>query len=301
VLYCVIWAAMGALLSIGIFGVFTRNSWETRFDAPFTVPVVAAVGAGVACLAAAARALILWQSGAATALSAMRATPVGDGDDHFLVHIVEELSVAAGITPPAVYTVEARGLNLLSVRSPGVPPAIVLTRGVCTALTREELLAVMAHEIVHVRDGDGAAPLYAGVLFGSIERWARLVLDEARLFLIWIPAALLWGLTGLAWAIAVKRRGEITDLASIQLTRDPAALADALAKMMDADRHVGAGEHLVAPLLFAPVRRHKPVASRRRAPASSVDEEMERRLAAVRGLASQPESGWDGAAGSPET
>lgn len=285
-LYCVFWAGVGALIVMGIVAVLTGSRDEVRFDIPF----VAAVGASMGCLAAAARALVVWRFGADTALSALRATPVGDGDDHFLVHIVEELSVAAGIKPPAVYLVEAPGLNLLSVRSRGVSPAIVVTRGACASLSREELQAIVAHEIIHVRDGDGAAPLYAGVLFGSIDRWARVILGSWRLFPIWIPAALLWGLAGMARTIAVKRRDEITDLASIQVARDPAALADALAKMMDADRHVGAGEHLVAPLLFAPVRPQAPVAGRRRVLASGAEEEMNRRLTAVRSLVGQPET-----------
>lgn len=66
----------------------------------------------------------------------------------------EEMAIAAGIEPPRMWVVETEELNAFACERPGGSASVALTRGLLERLTRDEIQAVVAHEVAHIRNGD---------------------------------------------------------------------------------------------------------------------------------------------------
>jgi len=162
-----------------------------------------------------------------------------------LIDVVAEMAIAAGIPTPAVLILRDRDENAFSVASAGSNGTIVVTWGLVQALTREELQAVVAHEVAHLRNRDARVMTLVAVLFSSmtvIATWARRGggLSFGRVSsLILVPLWVLFGLLGTLLSrllgLAVSREREyLADASAVELTRNPGALVSALTKI-DAD------------------------------------------------------------------
>ncbi len=166
-----------------------------------------------------------------------------------LNNVVTEISLAAGIPKPTVYIIHDGDPNALATGSIE-ESSIIVTTGLLSILTREELQGVIAHEISHIRNNDTYFLTVVTVLFGTI-----LLLSE------WIRKSFLWGSSGtrvpgmnplfrilffVVWcfivlfspiiarilAMSVSRQREfLADASAAQLTRNPLALAKALGKI----------------------------------------------------------------------
>ncbi|MEO5741963.1 MAG: M48 family metallopeptidase [Vicinamibacterales bacterium] len=171
-----------------------------------------------------------------------------------LEHVVEEMSIAAGLPTPKVYVVPDTDPNAFATGRDPAHASIAVTRGLLDAVTRDELQGVVAHELSHVRNLDirlmtviaamvGTIALLAdwtgrGLHHGSGGRRGR---DKDRggaaavLLVLWIVAILLAPLIGQMLAMMVSRRREyFADASGAELTRNPLALASALEKIEQA-------------------------------------------------------------------
>lgn len=255
-LFVVFWACLGTLGGALVLAAASGGSgWSTD---PSNAALLDAlvIGAAVGALPAALWALHVWRRAATMALRSVHAV-VAD-HDHYgrLLHVVEELSVAAGLRVPTALVVEVPALNAFSVSGRRGRAAIVVTSAVLHELPREELEAVVAHELVHIRDRDGVVPLFTGVLVGRLIEITDFPLGDIRFWFLW-PAC--WVVAGLARglkALSSRHAAEITDLASIEFTRDPDGLIAALERMAWADRTLRRGTARVDRLLFVPPCEH---------------------------------------------
>lgn len=172
-------------------------------------------------------------------------------------NVVEEMSIAAGIPVPKTYLIDDSDPNAFAT---GVDPrkaSLVVTRGLLEALNRDELQAVAAHEMSHIRNYDIRVMLVIAVLVGSValvSDWAGRALwrggfrrDSGRnggreggakgaggliIFGIWLITVILAPLISQVMAMCVSRRREyLADASGAELTRNPAALAAALEKI----------------------------------------------------------------------
>ncbi len=129
-------------------------------------------------------------------LRAAKARPLAPGDCEDLRRIVENLSIGTGLQPPAIRLVETPALNALSVGLDPRHATIVVTRGLVARLDRNELEAVIAHELAHIANHDTRLGTLLAMVVATFWVPARLV---RRLFAVfygihpalWI-AALLW-------------------------------------------------------------------------------------------------------------
>ncbi len=129
-------------------------------------------------------------------LRAAKARPLAPGDCEDLRRIVENLSIGTGLQPPAIRLVETPALNALSVGLDPRHATIVVTRGLVSRLDRNELEAVVAHELAHIANHDTRLGTLLAMVVATFWVPARLV---RRLFAVfyrihpalWI-AALLW-------------------------------------------------------------------------------------------------------------
>ena len=171
-----------------------------------------------------------------------------------LDNVVEEMSIAAGLPKPKVFVVPDPDPNAFATGRDPAHASIAVTEGLLEVVTRDELQAVVAHELSHVRNLDirlmtviaamvGAIALLAdwtrrGMMRGGSSRRSRKSKDgggAVLFFVVWVAAMLLAPIIGQTLAMMVSRRREfLADASGAELTRNPLALASALEKIEQA-------------------------------------------------------------------
>lgn len=153
-----------------------------------------------------------------------------------LVRIVENLSITAGIPVPKIVVMDNDSINAFAAGSSPEKAVVGVTTGALKYLTKEELEGVMAHEIAHVRNYDTrvSVVVYAvaivflvlgEILIRSRGRKNPLPIVGLVLLLIGYPIVTLLRL-------AVSREREfLADASSVELTRFPEGLQNALRKI----------------------------------------------------------------------
>jgi Zn-dependent protease with chaperone function len=197
-----------------------------------------------------------------------------------LHNIVEEMSIASGVTMPEVYVLENEdGINAFAAGHTPADAAVAVTRGALTRLKRDELQGVIAHEFSHVLNGDMRLnSKLLGWVFGLliVAIAARLFLQgvshggrrddgggKAGALLLVALAILIVGYIGvfvgrLLQAAVSRHRERLADASAVQFTRNPDGLVGALLKI--AGVKTGSALHSpdkeeVAHMLFAPGMR----------------------------------------------
>jgi len=156
-----------------------------------------------------------------------------------LVNIVQEMAIASSAPVPAVYVLEEEpGINAVSIGFRPRESAIALTRGALDSLSRDQLQAVVAHEMAHILNGDTRLNMIAiSLVFGLagifIIGLGIMFPDEGEgSFLIGLPLAfigLLGAISGKLIQVRICRQREfLADACAVQYTRYAPALAGAL-------------------------------------------------------------------------
>jgi Zn-dependent protease with chaperone function/uncharacterized tellurite resistance protein B-like protein len=225
-----------------------------------------------------------------------------------LHNIVEEMSIASGVTMPEVYVLEREGaINAFAAGQNPANAAVAVTRGAVERLNREQLQGVIAHEFSHILNGDMRLNVrMVGWLFGLtfIALAGRMIFELGGrgsgrskdrgigvlyvIALVMIIVGYLGALAGRILQAAVCRRRELlADASAVQFTRNPDGLKDALLKIAGLDRHgrlAAARTAEVAHMLFAAgldraFATHPPLAERIRALDPSFDTSALERIA----------------------
>jgi heat shock protein HtpX len=198
----------------------------------------------------------LWalRAGDRAVLESANARPVDRSDpgELQLDNIVEEMAIAGGLPKPAVYVIPDHDPNAFATGSGPEKSSVAVTAGLIEALNREELQAVVSHEMAHVKNYDVRLMTVVAALVGSVLlisdfgrrgiRWGGGRRRSSRsggggavmlVFLVlWIVSILLAPLIARLVAMAVSREREyLADASGSELTRNPGALASALEKI----------------------------------------------------------------------
>ena len=178
------------------------------------------------------------------------------------MNVIEEMSIAAGIPMPKIYVIDDPDPNAFATGRDPQHSSIAITRGLLETLNREELQAVAAHEMSHIKNLDIRLMLVVAVLVGSVALladWARRSMFWGRrgrssrednrgggaviLLIVWLAAVILAPILSRIIAMCVSRRREyLADATGAELTRNPLALASALEKI-EAHIHPTAAIH----------------------------------------------------------
>lgn len=174
-----------------------------------------------------------------------------------LDNVVEEMSIAAGLPKPKVYVIPDSDPNAFATGRDAEHASIAVTQGLLDAVTREELQAVIAHELSHVRNLDIRLTTVIAAMVGAIallSDWTGRGLwrggmgrssggrsreknggGAVILLAVWIVAIVLAPIVAQALAMIVSRGREyLADASGAELTRNPLALASALEKIEQA-------------------------------------------------------------------
>jgi heat shock protein HtpX len=168
-----------------------------------------------------------------------------------LYAVVRDLAMRARIPMPKVYLIPEETPNAFATGRNPEHSAVAVTAGITRLLSREELAAVLAHELGHVRNRDTLIMTVAATIAGALSMITNLAMwgmmlggrtndDEDG-------ASPLAGLVGIIVApiaaaliqMAISRSREfLADESGAQLSGNPLALASALRKIEEWSRRV---------------------------------------------------------------
>lgn len=165
-----------------------------------------------------------------------------------LANVVEEMAIASGLPVPKTYVIPDPDPNAFATGRSPAHASLAVTEGLLTALDRDELQAVVAHEMGHIRNLDIRTMTIVSVLLGAIALLSDMALRSSLhgrrrrsdrdgganpllLILVLLTAALA-PLAARLIAMAVSRTREFeADRSGAEFTRNPLALARALEKL----------------------------------------------------------------------
>lgn len=181
-----------------------------------------------------------------------------------LYHVVEDMAMVAQIPMPRVFILDDPGLNAFATGSNPQNAAVAATSGLLGVMNREELEAVMGHEVSHIRNYDiristiavalASAITMLSSMAGRMMWWGgyggRRRRDDDReggglevvMLLISLLAVILAPLAATLVQLAISRQREfLADASSVELTRNPQGMINALLKLDNSEpmqRHV---------------------------------------------------------------
>lgn len=165
-----------------------------------------------------------------------------------LCRIVETLALGAGLPFPRVAIIETPARNAFACGISRSSAVVVVTRGLLDALDDDELAAVAAHEIAHIRNGDIRLLAAANVFMDNLALLRRgnflrvkgpvgvIVSVLFPLFLYLVLAGNFVGRAALTLArlsrlLISSSREFVADAEAVRMTHNPAALISALRRI----------------------------------------------------------------------
>ncbi|MCL5411386.1 MAG: M48 family metalloprotease [Patescibacteria group bacterium] len=174
------------------------------------------------------------------------AKQIKEGDAQELYHLVENLSIGAGLPMPKVYIIEDDAPNAFATGRDPKHAALAVTTGLLAIMDKLELEGVVAHELSHIKNYDTRLMAVVVVLVGLVAILADIFLritwfggrdrEENKgsgiIFVAAIILAILAPIVAQLIKLAISRRREfLADASGALLTRYPEGLANALLKI----------------------------------------------------------------------
>ncbi len=270
------WIGFGADLILYLqTSSYSSSSGYAQYEQPYR-HVFPWVGIGLTLLAG----LLAWHSWRKGAKEILWATGAWEliepakPEEKQLVNVVEEMSIASGLPKPTIWIVPDKDPNAFATGLNEKDAHVAVTEGLLSALDRDELQAVVAHEMSHIRNYDVKLMTLLAALVGVLSliadgtgrffRFGGYVGRRSHgavsgglglrgggsggggkkggagllvviLLVLWIISVIIAPIVSRLLAMGVSRKREfLADATAAQFTRNPAALASALRKIEDA-------------------------------------------------------------------
>jgi heat shock protein HtpX len=267
-LFFAVWVGVGAAVGLVAAGSSRPSAGASSSPtgavlAGMTIAAVLALG-GIAFSLRAGAQLVLAVSGAHPA------DPIRYAQLHDLV---EALAIGEGIPKPAVFVIDDPSPNAFATGTSPDRAAITATTGLLAMMNREELEGVIGHEMSHIKNYDVRLLLIvstligmAGLLASLVWRWAFFARprgrDAGQVMVVAFAAGVLLGVVAVVFGPMIRlalsrRREELADVSSVELTRNPAGLISALRKLERNDRPFAKFNHATAAMCIDdPLQHH---------------------------------------------
>ena len=173
-------------------------------------------------------------------LKMYRAREVDETTAPQFVRMVRELADKAQLPMPRVYLIDEDAPNAFATGRNPQHAAVAATTGIMRVLSERELRGVMAHELSHVKNRDILISTVSATMAGAISMLANFGMmfggrdSEGRPGnpLVGLLVAILAPLAASLIQMAISRSREFeADRGGAEISGDPQALADALAKI----------------------------------------------------------------------
>ncbi len=133
-------------------------------------------GALIALVIALAMNAWTWWNSDRMVLNMHGARPASGPEGAALAALVHEMADRAGMPRPAVYIIEGDQPNAFATGRNPENAAVAATTGLLRSLSREEIAAVMAHELAHIRNHDTTIMTITATFAGAISMLANFAL-----------------------------------------------------------------------------------------------------------------------------
>lgn len=167
------------------------------------------------------------------------AQEVDEASSPYLYNMVKELALRAQIPMPRVYLIDEAQPNAFATGRNPEHAAVAATTGILQLLSARELRGVMAHELAHVKHRDILISTISATIAGAISSLAQFGMlfggsrdGERANPIVSIVVMILAPIAAMLIQMAISRAREFeADRGGAEISGDPHALADALAKI----------------------------------------------------------------------
>ncbi len=175
--------------------------------------------------------------------------PLERRENKRVYNLVENLCIGSGMKMPKINLIEDDSLNAFASGVNTSSFTVSLSRGIIDKLNDEELEAVIAHELTHIKNRDVrlliVSIIFVGIFAFVTETLLRSIQfggrsrgkKDSRIILIAMLLAIVGYLLSSIFRFALsKKREYMADAGSAEMTKNPLALASALEKISEDSR-----------------------------------------------------------------
>ncbi len=230
-------------------------------------------GTGVfygALIGSLAYAFFSYFAGSRMSLALSGAKPVEKKDNPRLYRLVENLAITDGLPTPKVYIIDDPSPNAFATGRKPEKSYVCVTAGLLEIMNDQELEAVLAHELGHIKNYDIVVNMIAFALTAIISLLADIMIRIAffggndreesnqTFIILGIIAAILAPIVATLIQLAVSRQREyLADATSVMTTRYPEGLISALTKISQTGSALKRQNTATAHFFFAnPLKGH---------------------------------------------
>lgn len=180
--------------------------------------------------------------------SATGSVPLNRQDNKRIYNLVENLCMSQGMKMPKINVINDDSLNAFASGIDERTYTVTLTRGIINKLDDQELEAVIAHELSHIRNHDVRLLIISIVFVGIFAMVAQVAMRSvyyssfsgrkndkngtALLIILVMLVAAIGYFFSILMRFAISRKREyLADAGSAEMTKNPLALASALRKI----------------------------------------------------------------------
>ncbi len=182
--------------------------------------------------------------------------PVTREEEPELYNLLENLCISVGMNMPKLEVIESHARNAFASGIDDKSFSVTVTRGLLQSLSKDEVEAVLAHELTHIRNRDVRLLIITIIFTGMVGFAAQMLWSQVR-YSLWVPRhrssekgggsamLILLAIVAVLWIgyfatlftrFALSRRREyMADAGAVQLTKNPDAMMRALMRISGMD------------------------------------------------------------------
>ncbi|MGA8163757.1 MAG: M48 family metallopeptidase [Waddliaceae bacterium] len=223
-----------------------------------SLPMLGLIFLGAVLLVAVTQYLIYRREGGAHVAKSMGGEEVSPDNTQPVLrqlhNIVQEVAISSGQPVPKVFILPSNQINAFAAGTNAENAAVAITVGALNKLNRDEVQAVIGHEFGHIYNRDmkislqlaamvmgfyfllyyGMRLLQVSGMYGTPREYnygRGFTITSLIAYLFLVGGIFSWFFGSLLKSLVSRQREYLADACSVQFTRNPGAMADALRKI----------------------------------------------------------------------